>query len=75
MVYGGGISEGNTNNKTNIPTLVAGRANGRLNPGRHIVYPKGTPVTNLFMTLLDTMDVHPESIGDSTGMLEHLSDL
>jgi hypothetical protein len=75
VVYGGGISEGNTHSKANIPTLLAGRANGRLKPGRHIAYAKGTPVTNLFLTLLDTMDVHPESIGDSTGKLEHLSDL
>ena len=75
LVYGGGISEGNTHNKSNIPTLVVGRANGRLAPGRHIVYPKGTPITNLFLTLLDTMDVHPESIGDSTGKLEHLTNL
>jgi Protein of unknown function (DUF1552) len=75
LVYGGGISEGNTHSKLNLPTLVAGRANGRLKPGRHIVYPQGTPMTNLFMTLLDTMDVHPESIGDSTGKLAHLTDI
>ena len=75
IVYGGGISEGNTHNKTNIPTLLLGRANGRFSPGQHINYPKGTPVTNLFMTLLDTMGVHPESIGDSTGKLERLTDL
>jgi hypothetical protein len=75
VVYGGGISEGNTHNKTNIPTLVAGGANGRLKPGRHIVCPTGTPITNLFMTLLETMDVHPESIGDSTGKLGSLIDL
>jgi hypothetical protein len=75
VVYGGGISEGNTHSKVNIPTLVAGRANGRFKPGRHIHYASGTPITNLFLTLLDTMDVRPESIGDSTGKLEHLTDL
>ena len=75
VIYGGGISEGNTHSKINIPTLLAGRANGRLKPGRHIHYASGTPVTNLFLTLLDMMDVRPESIGDSTGKLEHLSDV
>jgi Protein of unknown function (DUF1552) len=75
VVYGGGISEGNTHSKVNVPTLVAGRANGRLKPGRHIAFPKSTPLTNLYLTLLDTMDVRPESIGDSTGKLEHLTDL
>jgi hypothetical protein len=73
LVYGSGLSDPNAHSKLNLPTLVAGRANGRLSPGRHIVYPKGTPMANLFMTLLDCMDVHPESIGDSTGKLEHLN--
>jgi hypothetical protein len=72
LVCGGGISEGNTHSKANIPTLLVGRANGKLTPGRHIAYAKGTSVTNLFLSLLDKMDVHPESIGDSTGKLEHL---
>jgi hypothetical protein len=32
-------------------------------------------MANLFMTLLSRMDVPPELIGDSTGRLEHLTDL
>ena len=60
-MYGGGISEGNTHSKVNLPTLVAGKANGRLKPGRYIQYEAGTPMANLFMTLLDTMNVRQES--------------
>ena len=75
LVYGGGISEGNTHSKVNLPTLVAGKANGRLKPGRHIQYEAGTPMANLFMTLLDTMNVRQESIGDSTGQLQHLTEI
>ena len=43
--------------------------------GSHIVYPKQTPMTNLFLTLLDRMGVPPEKIGDSTGQIEHLGDV
>jgi hypothetical protein len=75
LIYGSGLSDPNAHSKINLPTVIAGRANGRLKPGRHIVYPKGTPMANLFMNVLDLMDVRPESIGDSTGKLEHLSDL
>jgi hypothetical protein len=39
------------------------------------VYPKDTPMTNLFLTLLDQVGVHPEKLGDSTGRVEHLTDL
>jgi len=75
VVYGSGLSDPNAHSKVNLPTLVAGRANGQLNPGRHIVYAAGTPMSNLFMTLLSCMDLHPASIGDSTGKLEHLADV
>lgn len=75
VLYGSGISDPNSHSKLNLPTVVTGGANGRFTGGRHIVYPKGTPMANLFMNLLDFMDVHPESIGDSTGALTHLSDL
>ena len=43
--------------------------------GNHIVYPKATPMTNLFLTLLDKMGVPSEQIGDSTGRIEHLTSL
>jgi hypothetical protein len=75
VVYGSGLSDPNAHSKVNLPTLVAGRANGQLNPGRHIVYSAGTPMSNLFITLLSCMDVHPASIGDSTGKLQHLADV
>jgi hypothetical protein len=75
MLYGSGLSEPNSHSKINLPTVVTGKANGRFKGGRRIVYPKGTPMANLFMNLLDFMDVHPESIGDSTGKLDYLSDL
>jgi len=75
IVYGSCICDGNSHSHENLPILLAGRANGTLKPGRHVVYPKGTPLTNLYMSMLDRMNVRPEKIGDSTGKLEHLTDL
>jgi hypothetical protein len=40
--------------------------------GRHVVYPNQTPLTNLFLSLLDRMRVHAETLGDSTGKLAQL---
>lgn len=75
IVYGGGLCDGNQHAHENVPTLLLGRGNGRIAPGRYVQYAKGTPITNLYMALLDHMDVHPESIGDSSGKLTQLSDL
>ncbi len=73
IVYGSGLSDGNRHTHEDLPILLAGRGGGSLKPGRHILYRHGTPLTNLYMTLLDRMGVHPERIGDSTGKVEHLS--
>jgi hypothetical protein len=52
--------------------LIVGRG-GNFHRGTHIVYPKDTPMTNLFLTMLDRMGVESEKLGDSTGQIEHLS--
>lgn len=75
IVYGSGLSDGNRHTHEELPVLLVGRGGGTLQPGRHIVYPSGTPMTNLYLALLDRMGVRPESIGDSTGKLEHLNEL
>ncbi len=75
IVYGAGISDGNKHNHEDLPILLAGRGDGSLKPGRHIACVPGRPMTNLYLTLLDRMGVHPEKIGDSTGRIEHLTEL
>ena len=75
IVYGSGISDGNRHNHENLPILLAGSGGGRLKPGRHIVYKPGKPMTNLYLTLLDCMGAQPEKIGDSSGKIEHLSEI
>ena len=54
--------------------LLTGRG-GNLRLGRHVVYDKGTPMTNLYLTVLDRMGVPAERLGDSTGAIEHLADV
>jgi hypothetical protein len=53
---------------------LIGRGGG-LRPGRHVVYPADTPMTNLYLTLLDRVGVHPEELGDSTGRVEHVTEI
>jgi hypothetical protein len=73
IVYGSGIGDGNAHNHDNLPVLLAGRGAGTLNPGRHIKYENGTPLNNLYLTLLEHMGVQAEHMGDSTGKLSGLS--
>lgn len=71
VLYGSGISDGNRHNHEELPILLAGGGAG-LRGGRHLRYPKNTPCSNLFLTLLDKGGVRRASFGDSTGALEGL---
>ena len=73
IVYGSGLSDGNRHNNENLPVLLAGRGGGTLVPGRHLRYQEETPMTNLFMALLNRVDVDIPYLGDSTGVLPRLS--
>jgi hypothetical protein len=71
--YGSGLSDGNQHTHDQLPTLLAGRGNGFVSPGRHIIYQRETPVCNLFATMIERAGVRAEHVGDSTGRLQGLS--
>ena len=70
ILFGRSMSDSNEHLLQNLPILVAGGSNGRLKGGRHLRYPKGTPIANLYLTLLDHVGVPLEGFGASTGRLE-----
>ncbi|MBL8169429.1 MAG: DUF1552 domain-containing protein [Acidobacteria bacterium] len=78
LVYGAGICDGNKHNHENLPIVLAGRGNNgvsSLPTGQHLKFKAGTPITNLYLTLLERLGVQAEKIGDSTGKLEQLTGL
>ena len=75
VLYGSSLSDSNAHTHDHLPALLAGGGSGTLHGGRHLRYPDGTPMANLFVTLLDKLGSHREQVGDSTGRIEHLSDL
>jgi len=74
IVYGSGLADGNRHTHEDLPVVIVGNGAG-LQPGAHVVYPKDTPMTNLYLTLLDKVGVRTESLGDSTGALEPVASL
>ncbi|MDZ4689264.1 MAG: DUF1552 domain-containing protein [Planctomycetaceae bacterium] len=73
IVYGSAIADGNRHSHHDLPVLLAGKGNGTITPDRHIVYPHETPLNNLFLSLLERMDVQIDRLGDSTGKLDRLT--
>jgi len=75
IVYGSSIADGNLHTHVDLPVLLCGGGAGSVRGGRHIRYPKNTPMTNLLLTMMDKAGVPAEKIGDSTGEITHLSDV
>ena len=71
--YGCGISDGNQHLHVNLPVLVAGGAAGAVEGGRHLRVAEETPLTNLQLAVLEKLGVPTEKLGDSTGVVKHLS--
>ena len=68
LIYGAGMSDGNAHSPYDLPVLVVG---GGVK-GRHIRYPKGSPLANLHLTIMDQLGVRIDKIGDSTGEFKDL---
>jgi hypothetical protein len=73
IVYGSGNGDGDRHNHDDLPVLLAGGGCGTLKQGRHIVYQKDTPINNLWVSMLNRMDIRDVQLGDSTGELKKLS--
>ena len=73
IMYGSNLSVPTSHSQRDLPILLAGGAAGRVAGGRYIAYPGDTtPLTNLYLTMLDKVGVPTEKLGDSTGKLNRL---
>ncbi|HUK17703.1 MAG TPA: DUF1552 domain-containing protein [Bryobacteraceae bacterium] len=74
ILYGSSISDGNAHTHFDLPLVLAGGGGGRLKGGRHLKYPKMTPMNNLLLSMLEMSGVPiPEKLGDSTGEIQLLA--
>lgn len=73
ILYGSSISDGNAHTHHDLPLVLVGGGAGQLKGGRHIRYPKETPMNNLLVTLLDKSGVRVDKLGDSTGEVQYLT--
>jgi hypothetical protein len=73
-LYGSGIGDSNSHNPHNLPVVIVGGKSMGIQGGRHVTHPTDTPLSNLFLTLMDRIGVpNIESFGDSSGRLNMVS--
>jgi hypothetical protein len=71
IIYGSPMGNPNVHNHKRCPLFLAGRAGGLLKGNLHLKAADGTPMANVFLTLLHGLgldDMH--ALGDSTGEFE-----
>ena len=73
LLYGAGMSNSNAHAATDLPIMLVGGAAGGLVGGRHLTYRRDTPMANLLVAIMETLDVPVEKVGRSTGKLDALS--
>lgn len=72
VLYGAGMSDGNSHSPDDLPVLIAGGGNGQWQGGRHVRAGAGTLIGNLHATLLPKLGVRADHFGNSTGLVAGL---
>ena len=75
LMYGSALRNSNRHTTEDLPILVAGGGGGAIRGGRHIVSPKGTPLTDLQFTMLLKLGVPVETFSGSSAAMHEISAL
>ena len=75
VLYGAGLGDSNDHLHYDLPVLTVGGKAADMRGGRHLEYPKDTPMTNLLISMLAKAGLPAEQLGDSTGRLTALTDV
>ncbi len=70
FVLGSGLGDGNSHSYKQLPMIIAGSGGRKLDNGRHITCPKGTPLANLWLSLAHEMGLKMDRFADSDGPLK-----
>jgi hypothetical protein len=73
IMYASAMSDGNEHLLQDLPIALVGGGTGQLQGGRHIRYPQETPVSNLYLAIMDKLGIQADKFGDSTGMVDLLT--
>lgn len=70
VMYGSGIADGNSHNHKDLPICMFGGSSGGIKTGRHLKLDSGTPLTNLYRSMLDKVGAPVDRFADSNGIVK-----
>jgi len=72
ITLGSGMGDGRVHNYNDVPVVMAGGMGGRLRVGEHRRYEGKRPLADLWLSLLQCLDIDRRSLADSAGPLSDL---
>jgi hypothetical protein len=73
VVFASDLRDGNRHSPRNLPILLGGRGGGKIKTGQNLIFEKETPLANLYVTMLESMNIEEPRFGDSTGTLSAIT--
>jgi Protein of unknown function (DUF1552) len=70
VLQGSGLSNSDQHSHIDLPLVLVGGGAGSLKGGRHLRFPKDTPMNNLHLALLEKVGVDVDRFGDSTATVQ-----
>ncbi|HEY6830835.1 MAG TPA: DUF1552 domain-containing protein [Gemmatimonadaceae bacterium] len=67
IVFGSPMGDPNLHNHRRCPLILLGHGNGMLEGNMHLKAPDGTPMANVFLSLMHKFGLKNNTFGDSTG--------
>ena len=75
IVHGAGMSNSDIHYHHDLPLLLVGGGAGQVKGGRHVRLAEHTPLSNLWLTMIDKMGMPVERFGDSNGTIHLIADV
>lgn len=69
ILFGSGLRDGNRHSPFDLPIVVGGKGGGKFKTGQNIQYPDETPLANLYLTMLHSMNIDVPQFADSQTVL------
>jgi hypothetical protein len=67
VFYGSPMSDGNVHGHKRAPMLIGGKASGKIPGNMHVLCADSTPQANILLTVVQTLGLNVEFVGNSTG--------
>lgn len=69
ILFTSDLRDGNRHSPRNLPIVLGGQGGGKIKTGQNLIFEKETPLANLYLSMLNAMNIDQKQFGDSTGIL------